>query len=274
MFGLRMKPLVGSACVAVLILALLAVTGCAAAPQEIDTERDIDRAAEKVLGLLGRSMVEVGKATPGVEQAIDGVDAVRREAAERGQKRRSGKQAKRDSEFQDKLCESNPCNAWCVANRPVPPGFCPAAGSEAARSGRTPEYAPVVRAAATRQVRATVPSAAEPLRERIKRAEGGIRLEVYYVKGSPHICAGHSIRENGDADRFSGRVTVELCETVLDEDIEAAQIRAKRNLDLETDAAVEACFMVGCNEMTVADVIAELDSRGTARGDRLAAGLR
>ena len=314
MLGLRLKPLVASASVAVLILALLATTGCAStatAPVEIDTERDISEAAEKALGLLGRGIVEVAKVAPGAEEAIDGIDTVRREAAERVQKRRSAKQDKRDSAFHDKLCQNSPCNAWCVENRPVPAGFCSASGSEPARSAQPFEYVPEpqeVRVPAPHDGRVPAPAAVfapttprpipaapprasvhpalrvsqrEPaganartlLRERIKIAEGGIRLYVYHVKGSPHVCAGHSIRENDDAHRFAGNITVEKCEALLDEDIEKAQIRAIANLGLETDDAIEACFLVGCNDMDIADVVAELRSRNTARGTRLAAGL-
>ena len=100
------------------------------------------------------------------------------------------------------------------------------------------------------------------LRETIKREEGFVDTIT-----AGHVCFGHSIEANDDADRFAGRtLSVEECELVLSEDMLAARERARVNLGSTSDTAVELAYYLGTNqwrESSIEDIVAELTNEAT-----------
>jgi len=258
---------------ALLAIALVCTAaGCTVVPVEPTpikpTRHVITDGCATALGVVGRVACATALGiAPGGTELLDGIDGRRQWLAERAGAARD-RAAAADLEHRRM--------AFCMAN----PTYGPCAGivehalalssrhANTSTSGNTGDGA--------QEDVAPSPEAVD-LRQTIKDAESR-NGPLLRVSANGHVCWGHSVVQNGDRARFANRtLTVEECELVLDQDIESAQIRAKRYLSCETPACIEACYVWGCAQWgavsEAAVALRGITGPKRARAQRLSAAL-
>ena len=233
-----------------LLAAVVLLWGCAGVPVEpvpvTPTRELVTDGCATALGFVGRATCAMllGLA-PGATELLDGIDAGRTRTAERlgaaRERRAAADLERRRMEF----CIANPDYGPCagIVER--------ALGLSLSGSVVTPTHTVADDGGGTDEAGA---AQIVRLKARLRQEEGTV-----YTVTRGHICTGHNLAANKDAQEYAGRTMTDAeCDALLETDIRAARERAQRNVSCTTDGCVVACFWRGCNDMDMGVLRGEL----------------